>query len=98
MGHREYVRAREQGHDRQEAQRIAGVRDPLPPWREPTPVAPSDGRCHCPDDCGCRKPWRENVCGCRRHDPPTADCPMCDGTGQHDGIDCHHCGGGGLVY
>jgi hypothetical protein len=25
-------------------------------------------RCHCPDDCGCRKPWRTNYCGCRAHD------------------------------
>ena len=30
--------------------------------------APANGeRCYCPDDCNCRKPWRANYCGCRRH-------------------------------
>lgn len=23
--------------------------------------------CTCPDDCGCRAPWRTAVCGCRQH-------------------------------
>jgi hypothetical protein len=29
--------------------------------------AADSSRCGCPDDCGCRRSWRVNYCGCKAH-------------------------------